>query len=326
MRSSLTLRRMRAVQLLIAIAMLAVPASALAFSGSAVAGQAETAPIKLHLTPGKVRFGHRVRVTGSAPTADRGHRVILLTAASAQSTWRQIAVTRVTHSGRFAFRILPRTSGLLRAAIPNAPSATPTTGEATAGIANTQTAQVRPLTVKARFAVPAAAHAVTGSTHRVHVRGKLLPAVAGRTVKLQGHTRSGWRTVAIGETGRHGGFRLTFAPHTSTGQSLRVLFAGDWRNAPSSQFAGTVSSLHPVLASWYDDAGTTGCGFHATLGVANKTLPCGTHVTLHYGGRTVTATVDDRGPYVGDREFDLNQNTAAALGFSGVGTVWSSAY
>jgi rare lipoprotein A (peptidoglycan hydrolase) len=36
----------------------------------------------------------------------------------------------------------------------------------------------------------------------------------------------------------------------------------------------------------------------------------------------VTATVDDRGPYVGGRDWDLNQNTAAALGFGGVGTVW----
>ena len=38
----------------------------------------------------------------------------------------------------------------------------------------------------------------------------------------------------------------------------------------------------------------------------------------------MTATVDDRGPYVGGRTWDLNQNTAAALGFGGVGTVWAS--
>jgi rare lipoprotein A (peptidoglycan hydrolase) len=38
----------------------------------------------------------------------------------------------------------------------------------------------------------------------------------------------------------------------------------------------------------------------------------------------VTAVVDDRGPYVGGREWDLNQNTARALGFGGVGTVWST--
>ena len=58
--------------------------------------------------------------------------------------------------------------------------------------------------------------------------------------------------------------------------------------------------------------------------MANKSLPCGTHVTFSYGGRTVVATVDDRGPYVGGRTWDLNQNTAAALGFAGVGTVWDA--
>jgi rare lipoprotein A (peptidoglycan hydrolase) len=42
------------------------------------------------------------------------------------------------------------------------------------------------------------------------------------------------------------------------------------------------------------------------------------------GSREVTATVDDRGPFVGGRTWDLNQNTAAALGFGGVGSVLSS--
>ena len=68
----------------------------------------------------------------------------------------------------------------------------------------------------------------------------------------------------------------------------------------------------------------TACGFHAGYGVANSTLPCGTKVTFRYGGRTVTAVVDDRGPFVGGREWDLNQNTAGALGFGGVATVWST--
>ena len=58
--------------------------------------------------------------------------------------------------------------------------------------------------------------------------------------------------------------------------------------------------------------------------MANRSLPCGTKVTFSRGGRAVTATVDDRGPYVGGRNWDLNQNVAGALGFDGVGTVWVS--
>jgi rare lipoprotein A (peptidoglycan hydrolase) len=61
-----------------------------------------------------------------------------------------------------------------------------------------------------------------------------------------------------------------------------------------------------------------------TRGVAHKTLPCGTKVTLRYEGRTVTVPVVDRGPYVAGREFDLTEATRNDLGFGGVGTVWTN--
>jgi rare lipoprotein A (peptidoglycan hydrolase) len=79
-----------------------------------------------------------------------------------------------------------------------------------------------------------------------------------------------------------------------------------------------------AAVSWYDDGGSTACGFHAYYGVANLSLPCGSRVSFMYGGRRVNAVVDDRGPYVAGRSWDLNQNTAAALGLGGVQTVWSS--
>lgn len=78
------------------------------------------------------------------------------------------------------------------------------------------------------------------------------------------------------------------------------------------------------VASWYDDSGATASGWHATYGVAHLSMAFGTKVEFCYppgSGRCVLATVDDRGPYVGGREWDLNQNTAGALGFSGVGAV-----
>lgn len=72
----------------------------------------------------------------------------------------------------------------------------------------------------------------------------------------------------------------------------------------------------PAVASWYDDSGTTGCGFHATYGIATFVVPCGGTVTLQGPGGTVTATRDDSGPYVSGRTFDLNPATKAALGCS----------
>ena len=71
---------------------------------------------------------------------------------------------------------------------------------------------------------------------------------------------------------------------------------------------------HPALASWFYDAGSTACGFHATYGYANKTLACGTRVEFDYHGRRVTGTLEDRGPFVAGRDFDLNPALRGALG------------
>ena len=57
------------------------------------------------------------------------------------------------------------------------------------------------------------------------------------------------------------------------------------------------------------------------LGVAHKTLPCGTKVTLRHNGRRVRVPVIDRGPYVGAREYDLTAATARKLGFRGHGGI-----
>jgi rare lipoprotein A (peptidoglycan hydrolase) len=57
------------------------------------------------------------------------------------------------------------------------------------------------------------------------------------------------------------------------------------------------------------------------LGVANKTLPCGTEVTFRYGNRAVRVPVIDRGPYIPGREWDLTGATAEALQFPGLGPI-----
>jgi rare lipoprotein A (peptidoglycan hydrolase) len=58
-----------------------------------------------------------------------------------------------------------------------------------------------------------------------------------------------------------------------------------------------------------------------TLGVANKTLPCGTEVLFEYGSRAIRVKVIDRGPYVAGREWDLTAATAVALHFPGLGPI-----
>ncbi|HEX3316856.1 MAG TPA: septal ring lytic transglycosylase RlpA family protein, partial [Solirubrobacteraceae bacterium] len=57
------------------------------------------------------------------------------------------------------------------------------------------------------------------------------------------------------------------------------------------------------------------------LGVANKTLPCGTMVTFRYNGKGIRVPVIDRGPYIEGREWDLTGATAVALDFPGLGNI-----
>ena len=57
------------------------------------------------------------------------------------------------------------------------------------------------------------------------------------------------------------------------------------------------------------------------LGVANKTLPCGTMITFRYHGKGIRVPVIDRGPYIEGREWDLTGATAVALDFPGLGDI-----
>jgi rare lipoprotein A (peptidoglycan hydrolase) len=50
-----------------------------------------------------------------------------------------------------------------------------------------------------------------------------------------------------------------------------------------------------------------------TVGVAHRTLPCGTRVTFRYNGITVTTQVIDRGPYVAGRTWDMTRGLCELL-------------
>lgn len=93
--------------------------------------------------------------------------------------------------------------------------------------------------------------------------------------------------------------------------------------------ARVVSSWSYGKASYYIDPSGSGncCGYNSPQGVAvcgsggGPCVPMGTKIEFSYGGRKATCVADDHGPYVAGRAFDLDQGCAAALGFSGVGTV-----
>lgn len=320
MRTNSTLRKLRPVHLGAGVAMLAIPASAVALT----AGNANAlSAIQITLKSAHLRFGREVVVSGNAAGA-AGAPLQLQFAPAGSTHWRSLSSGRARRDSHFRIVAPVRQSGLLRV-VPGQPglrSRVAPQANAT-GAAPLAPSAAHSVSVRARFAVPTRSLTVLGGG-RAHVRGKLLPAQFGRRVRLLGRRGSGWHTLATGRTGPRGGFDIPVSP-SGTGQRwLRVGFSGDRHNAPSWAHAGSITGFRQSLASWYSDGGATACGFHAQYGVANKSLPCGTKVTFRIGGRSVNAIVDDRGPYVGGREWDLNQNTAAALGFGGVGTVWSS--
>lgn len=100
-------------------------------------------------------------------------------------------------------------------------------------------------------------------------------------------------------------------------------------SSSSSSSAAPAASYTYVEASMYGEGdglmyGTTASGDTLTptsMGVAMKTMPLGTIIEITYNGRTVTAVVNDRGPYSGNRQIDMQPAVASVLGFSGVGTV-----
>ena len=91
---------------------------------------------------------------------------------------------------------------------------------------------------------------------------------------------------------------------------------------PTWRFDGNISWYGP---GFYGKR--TACGLAMTqslLGVAHRTLPCGTRVTFRNpaNGRTITVPVVDRGPYVSGRQWDLTAGTCAALGHCYTGTIY----
>lgn len=173
-------------------------------------------------------------------------------------------------------------------------------------------------------------HARRGTA--VSLTGRLSGAERGDTAIIQVQSgRSAWRTVAHATTAAGGLFAASWRPPSVGSFRVRVRPLGTARAAAAGSVdVESLNVYRPSQASWYGPGfygRRTACGATirpGTLGVAHKRLPCGTRVTFRYGSRTVTAPVIDRGPFVGNREWDLTAATKRALGFPSTGVIWST--
>jgi rare lipoprotein A len=159
----------------------------------------------------------------------------------------------------------------------------------------------------------------------VSVIGSLEPNTDTEVVTLQGRHGHAWTVLAATHSVATGVFTLRFRPSHVGAMTMRVQASGALGVIQTT--SAKVDVYHRVLASWYGPGGRTACGEELTaktLGVANKTLPCGTRVTLHYHHRTLRVRVIDRGPYVAGRDYDLTYATKRALGAGDLTELWAT--
>ena len=156
---------------------------------------------------------------------------------------------------------------------------------------------------------------------RVVVTGAARPGTAGVVASLQVKRDGRWRTLDRDRTGSAGTYILRDRVRQPMSAPARVLVGTARRHV------GRLNVYRTAYASWYGPGlygNHLGCGGRLSpshLGVAHRTLPCGSKVTLRRGTHTVRVRVIDRGPYVAGREYDLTEATARKLRFTGHGSI-----
>jgi peptidoglycan lytic transglycosylase len=135
------------------------------------------------------------------------------------------------------------------------------------------------------------------------------------TIRSDGSFSALWRTNHIGRFAiRAVVLRPGMAPNAASSSQ-----AASAQSATSTP-ALTITVYRPSLATLYGPGfygRRTACGkklTRRTIGVANRTLKCGTKVAVYYQGQTMIVPVIDRGPYANGADWDLTMATAKALG------------
>jgi hypothetical protein len=235
--------------------------------------------------------------------------------AEGSSSWRTVSRDRTGASGAYKTLVRPRRSGHWRAELATAQPDAQRAIDANTGSERISVRSKTRSQVKGR-------HARIGDA--VKVRGRVAPEGRRRVVVRIGNHKEATRTNA------NGGFSVRWSAGSTGTFPVRVKARTNRAATGSRDSAGRITVYRAASASWYGPGlygGHLACGgtlTPSTMGVAHKTLPCGTKLRLRYRGRTVKVPVIDRGPYSGNREFDLTSATKNALRFPDLGTVLTS--
>jgi rare lipoprotein A len=274
---------------------------------SAPASAQAASAVPLTLKDASLSVGQRAVARGRVAPALAGQRAVLEHRAG--DAWQEIGAGTVAATGRYRLRAPVPRSGMLRVTV--------------AG----QSSAERAVHVRVRVDVRDRRLQVTAG-RRAAVSGVVRPGVAGLSVALEVRRGGHWEAIDSARTRAGGAYSLSDRRRATMSASARVRVSGTSGGvASSARGVGRLDVYRRTYASWYGPGlygNRLGCGGRlgpGTLGVAHKSLPCGTQVTFRHGGRTVRVPVIDRGPYVGGREYDLTAATARRLGFRGHGNV-----
>ena len=183
-----------------------------------------------------------------------------------------------------------------------------------------------PARVKAHVSLHLTSHAVLNGKG-VAVHGRVRPAGRQRVKLVMRGAEHGVRVVRSRPSGR---FAARWVPGGTGNYAVRAHAIHTPRTRGAESPARRLTAYRYAGASYYGPGlygNGVACGgtlMPATMGVAHKTLPCGTQVKFRYRGRSVTVPVIDRGPYVAGRDYDLTEAVKNHLRFPGVGTVLAS--
>jgi hypothetical protein len=276
--------------------------------------------VTMHVRDRSVAYGHSVVVTGRVSGAGAGAGVTLLYRPPG-GQWQSLLDGTAGAHGRYHLVAPLPSGGDLRVVVGRAGAwGAGADAPAPAGSAIARVAVAADI-------IPGRSRVNVLAGRRALVRGRVRPGVAGQRVTLQRRSAHGWKTVARRTTRAAGRFTFRFRPRRPSSAILRIRAAGTPDASATRERVGRLNVYRRAFVSWYGPGlfgGSLGCGgtlTPGTLGVANKSLPCGTRVTLRHGGRIIRVRVIDRGPYVAGREFDLTSATKDRLGFGGVGQI-----
>ncbi len=228
------------------------------------------------------------------------------------------ALTAVTP----AVAAAPATGGLAASSGTSAPSNAPAEDRGTATTTAKAPRRVRP---EIRVTTARAAGLVG---NRAVYAGRIVGARKGDRVRLDLRGKRSWSPVATARVSSNGRFRVAKEISAVGDRAARVRVVASEHVKSAHRRVKRVHGFRKAHASYFGPGlygSALACGGRlspSTKGVAHKTLPCGSRVTLRYGGRQVTTRVVDRGPYIAGRDWDLTTATRNQLGFGDVGQVW----